>query len=876
MPVSREQSRTRGEIRLRTKDQSQMTETLSLIIDDTSIEAPQGISILEAADRAGIYIPRLCSHPDLPPAAGLLPVESIYRGDQHFTNQVQDREFEGCRICLVRIDGREEFARACNTPVEHGMVVHTDTPELRAQRRENLAPFLARHPHACLTCAQRDGCSRTQCSTNVPETERCCLLLGDCELQRLADYVGISEDIPRYVPAGYPLLDLDPLFTRDYNLCIGCLRCVRACSELRGVHALGFVFDSDGNGIVGPVSPSLGSSACRFCTACVEVCPTGALMDKRPDSSAVHYRPDERQAALVPCRATCPAQTDVPRYVHLIGEGRFAQAAAVVRERAPFPNTLGHVCFHPCEDACRRREVTDPISIAALKRCAVGLDDGLWRQRSQPDPATGRRVAVIGAGPAGLTAAHYLSLKGHGVTVFEARPSAGGMLRHGVPPFRLPRHALERDLHDILSSGISLQTSTRIGTDLAFDELRDRYDAVVLAVGLQVSRRLDLPAVDLDGVYWGLEFLRAAVADNRPSVGQRVVVVGGGGVAMDAALTAHRLGATEIRVACLETREEMPAYEREVALALEEGTLLCASWGPARILGNNHVTGVELVRCASAFDAAGTFAPTFDESITTTLECDTIILAVGQTADLALLDSRQLRPDPDTCASAWPDVFVAGDIAGGDMSVVHAIAPGRRAAEAADRYLGGDGAVLRELVEPETVSPYLGRAEDFAGLRRATMPTLSLEERFAGASPDRTRGSALVELGLSQEAAQAEASRCLRCDLRLELRDNPHPPEAWLPFDTRHVAEVPAIEGVYQLLGATKEVFCITGTMNLRDDLQQRLSSDNEASFFVWEADPLYTKRESELIQRFLHQHGHLPGAGGELDDLYDDMDDLF
>lgn len=847
--------------------------TVTLSIDDTHVEAPKGSTVLAAADSAEIYIPRLCSHPDLPTAVGMLPVEFVYRGEQRFDGNGQGESFEGCQLCLVEIGGAADFVQACNTRVEAGMVVHTNTPELQARRRDKLASVLARHPHACLTCAQREGCSRTQCSANVPEAERCCSLLGNCELQRFAEYVGIREDIPRYVPTGYPVLERDPLFVRDNNLCIGCLRCVRACRELRGVEALGFVYvpDADSAGgdrvIVGAIAPTLERAACRFCTACVEVCPTGALMDRRLDGTVGRYKLSQRDAALVPCRATCPARTDVPRYVRLVGQGRYAEAAAVIRERAPFPAVLGHVCFHPCEDVCRRGEVNAAVSIAAIKRCAGERDDRRWRERSQPEPPTGKQIAIVGAGPAGLTAAYYLALKGNSVTIFEAQDEPGGMLRYGIPEFRLPRAVLRREVSDILGHGITLRAGVFVGRDLDFEELRRDFDAAVLTVGLQLSRKLELPGAELDGVLWGLEFLRTVNSDQRPTIGPRVVVIGGGGVAIDVGLTARRLGAFEVQIACLETRDEMPAYEREVALALEEGVVLHTSWGPKRILGNGRVAGIELVRCSSVFDAAGYFRPTFDEAVAMSLDADTVILAVGQVPDLAFLNGARLGSDSEKAATALPGVFAAGDMTGGDMSVVHAITSGRRAAEAVHQYLGGAGVVERSLVPLEEPVPWLGRVEGFAELPRARMSTLPLAERD---------NSAVVELGLSEETALAESARCLQCDLRLQLGANPHPPESCLHFDAEQVSTVPAIEGVYQLLSVTKEVFHIAGTMNLRRDLEEQLVTNENACFFTWEADPMYTKRESELIQQFLQQHGHLPGAGDELDDLYDDLDDLF
>jgi len=280
-------------------------ETISIIINGTKVEAEKGTTILEASQNAGIYIPSLCAHPDLPPLVGLKPNEEIFQGDSKFKN-TDSQEHQGCKLCVVKIEETEGLATSCSTIVEEGMIISTDSPEIQILRREKLMNILSKHPHACLMCAQREGCPREPCSPNVPVEERCCPILGRCELQKVAEYIGIREDTPRYRPQGRAIIEDEPLFIRNYELCIGCTRCVRVCRDVRGVEALGFVY-SNGETIVGSLAPSLKESGCKFCGSCVEVCPTGALTDKD-----IFWA--EREKLLVPCRDTCPLGIDVPRY----------------------------------------------------------------------------------------------------------------------------------------------------------------------------------------------------------------------------------------------------------------------------------------------------------------------------------------------------------------------------------------------------------------------------------------------------------------------------------------------------------------------------------------------------------------------------------
>ncbi len=836
---------------------------VTLTINDIEVTVPDGTTVLDAARAADVYIPTLCSHPGLPTSKGLRPKDFVYRGDDKTTSETQE-EYEGCRICIVEVVGVDEYVTSCNTLATDGMVVLTETPEIQRERRKHLFPYLEHHPHACLTCAQKEGCSRTQCSANVPEDERCCPKLGVCELEKIVDYVGLPEGLPKYVSRGLPVLDREPLFVRDYNLCIGCTRCVRACQELRGIEAIGFVHE-DGKIVIGTtVGPTLAESACKFCTACVEVCPTGALTDKEEVTAA------NKEELLVPCVAACPANIDVPRYIRLIAEGRYGDAEAVIREKVPFPGVLGRICFHPCEDVCRRGEVNEPMAICGLKRFAADRDADLWRDNLTLGAATGKRVAIVGSGPAGLTAGYYLRLLGHAVTVFEAEAEPGGMLRWGIPGYRLPSQVLDRDIADILSLGLELRTNISIGDDVTLDELRKEYDAVFLAVGAQLARRIPVEGSNLDGVLWGMDFLRDVRQGAEVNVADRVLVIGGGGVAMDVAMTALRLGAKEVRAASLECREEMPANEWEIEEAVEEGVILSPSWGPKRIVADSgKVKGVELVCCTCVFDEQGRFNPAFDESVTTAIDTDMVILAVGQATDLSLLedsgigsDTGLIKVNEDTLETDMKGIFAGGEVVSGPSQVIEAIRMGRQAAMSIDKYLGGAGNIDQPLLPPEEIDPWLGREEGFSELARATMPSLPLEERHDS--------FAEVHLGYDERMARQEASRCLRCDYRLHIEAPVLPPEKWLELTTEVVATVPELAGVYQLLDAEKKVLAIKGVINMRAALEDEAHSNDEACFFTFEEDEMYTKRESELLQQYLQRFGELPGGGmDELDDLF-------
>lgn len=466
----------------------------------------------------------------------------------------------------------------------------------------------------------------------------------------------------------------------------------------------------------------------------------------------------KRKTLLPPCTEDCPAGIDVPRYIRHIQSGDFEGALEVIREKIPFPAVCGYACVHPCETRCARIQFEEPVAIRLLKRAAYEYSTRGGPVSSGAAP-TGKTTAVIGSGPCGLTAAYYLALLGHSVEVFDREPRAGGMLRYGIPGYRLPEEALDDDLRSIWAVGVRF----RGGRTIRVSDLTGKYDAVLIASGNQMSKRLAIEGADLRGVLWGLEFLRSAKKGEKVTVKGKVCVIGGGSVAIDAALTAGRLGAEDVRLICLEERDRIPAHPWEISDALEEGIVIENRWGPTVIHGRGGtVAGITCIRCVSPFDEHGRFSPRYDPSVQRYFSADTVIFAIGQTADAAFVDitgveTREgglINVDADLVTGAR-GVFAAGEAVTGPSSVIDAVAHGRKAALSIDKFLGGQGnidtkgeeAILLEIHEP---SP--------RGTARHKSGTIGLIERITGFAP--------VERGYTRETAVQEALRCLACDVR--------------------------------------------------------------------------------------------------------------
>jgi NADPH-dependent glutamate synthase beta subunit-like oxidoreductase len=355
--------------------------------------------------------------------------------------------------------------------------------------------------------------------------------------------------------------------------------------------------------------------------------------------------------------------------------------------------------------------------------------------------------------------------------VFEEKSKPGGMMRYGIPAYRLPEDILDQEIDQVLALGIELKTNRALGRDFTLDQLQaDGFDALFLSLGLSASRKIDIEGADLNGVLWGIDFLKAAKEEPAPAVEEKVMVIGGGNVAVDVALTALRLGAREVSLACLEKREEMPANPWEIEMALEEGIKIIPSWGPHKILGENgRISGVELVQCTSVFDSQGYFCPLFGET-RENLAADQVILAVGQTSDLSFKEGNVfpnrekglIATNPETLQTNLPGVFSGGDIVKGPGTVIEAIASGRKAASVIDQFLGGDGNIEETFEAAQGPLDYAGKRErGFADELREEVPVLSLEQRFPG-FPE-------VELCFSKGQALKEAARCLQCDLEILL-----------------------------------------------------------------------------------------------------------
>jgi NADPH-dependent glutamate synthase beta subunit-like oxidoreductase/Pyruvate/2-oxoacid:ferredoxin oxidoreductase delta subunit len=822
-------------------------------IDGKKIEAPEGSSILNAATAAGLYIPALCAHPDLPPAQ--------QRG-------CGDKGDGGCNLCLVDIEGLPGPAKACSQPVRAGMAVRTDSPEIKRLRQDNLAKILGTHPHVCLTCPSREGCSRSQCSYGNPPETRCCSIFSSCELRKVSDYIGIPNATPPYKPVELPIIKDEPFFDRDYNLCIDCRRCLVACNDVRGVGCLEVKEISTAQGIrryVGTIAPTLLESGCKFCQACVTVCPTGALTDRTLDLARV-------EASQVPCTAACPAGIDVPRYVQLAAEGKYGEAIAVVREKLPFPGIVGRACFAMCESACRRGNLDDPLSIRSLKRIAADNDTGLWRTHSKQLPPTGHKAAVIGAGPAGLTVAYYLAKKGHQVTIFDAQPAAGGMARYGIPSYRVPVAVIDNEVAEVEKLGVEFRYNSPVeNVDKLFAE---GYTTIFIGIGCQGGDRLGIPGDDLPGVVDSPTYLKAVTMGlvNTPDgiqTGKKVAVIGGGNVATDNARSSRRMGAS-VDMVYRRTREEMPARGEEFDGCVEEGVNIRYLLAPKQIRAGSNGHRLDITYAEMKLgepDASGRRRPV-ETGVEITEGVDLVIAAIGQFPrqfdgfGVTVDKKGRITVREDSLLSSRPGVYAGGDCVLGPSTLIESIAQGRMAAAAMDKQMGGDGDIEETLFHDAwETSPWLGK--DGAFNQRQRIHPIMLE-------PAQRGGWDEVELGFDDARARNEAARCFKCNLAPRIASSVLPPESWLEFSAEGIVGVTTESGVFQLLDADKNVLTIKGVENLAAGLSEQLEKGGDARYFVFEEAALFTSRESQLIQAYLQQYGKMPGGGSdELDDLF-------
>jgi formate dehydrogenase beta subunit len=508
-----------------------------------------------------------------------------------------------------------------------------------------------------------------------------------------------------------------------------------------------------------------------------------------------------------PCKWACPVHTEAGKYVTLVAEGRYREAYAVARRPNPLASICGRICAAPCESVCRRGELDAPIAIRAMKRFVTerfGVESMLdlsvlseiygHRTRRHPE-----KVAVIGSGPAGLACAHDLALLGYPVTIFEAAPVPGGMLRLGVPEYRLPRALIQLEINAILSLGVELRANTRLGPGLTLSDLKAQgFAAIFLAVGAMQSRDLAIPGMDMDGVLKGIDYLLNVNLGYKVEMGRRVVVIGGGNVALDVARTAARsgeaanlernlsvvqaldvarsavrFGARDVLVCSLESEIEMPASREEVDEAEREGIRFQHRVGPKRLVGENGVvTGVELLTASRVFDENGRFAPQLVEGSERVVPTDTVIVSIGQTGDLSFLtpedgvSNRQGRIviDPDTLATTAPGIYAGGDAAFGPRIAINAVADGKKAALSIDEHLRGRPRLSEEILVEIDVSHRYERTLDYEGIPRQQPPTRPLSRRI---------GIAEVEECFGEREARLEGTRCLHCWTNTIFEESP-------------------------------------------------------------------------------------------------------
>ena len=488
-------------------------------------------------------------------------------------------------------------------------------------------------------------------------------------------------------------------------------------------------------------------------------------------AQAIPNKPNILKLGHSPCKMKCPANINVQGYIQLIKKKEYLKAVNLIRERNPFAAICGRVCPAPCETACTRSKVDSPLAIRQLKRFASDQEiklykSGMLKLPEQKNPSLdAKKIAIIGGGPAGLTAAGDLADKGFAVTIYESRDCAGGMLYCGIPRYRLPKDILDYEVELIKRKGVKIVLNCTVGQDKTFSDLKKESDAVFISAGAHVSRKLGISGEDKQGVNYGVEFLRQASSEtDKPLVKENVVVIGGGNVAVDVARTALRLSAKKVELVSLERRNEMPAYKEEIEATLAEGIVLRNGWGPRQIFGNGSVVGIELKQCTNVFDSNGKFKPSYDENNIVKINTDQVIVAIGQMVDGDLtkhigidIERGCFKINPLTLETPAAGIFAGGDNASGPGSVIEAVAAGKRAAESIARYLNNEDMLPNRFEHslkpfPEELLP---SEKNVAKKKRASADELNVEDRVNNFNE--------IEYSFSENEAISEAERCLNC-----------------------------------------------------------------------------------------------------------------
>ena len=614
------------------------------------------------------------------------------------------KPYGGCRLCVVEVTAgpRTSLTASCAYPVAEGIKVSTDTERVMKVRRLVIDLLWSRSPDLPI-------------------------------LRSIAQELGVTAP-------SFPLGDSE---------CILCDLCTRVCSELENLSVIGMV----GRGSKREVLTPFGELAdvCQECGACGFVCPTAWI-----------HKVAKIQA---PCTLTCPAGINVQGYVQLVNQGKDKEAVKLIMERLPLPGTLGRICPHPCEEECRRQIVDEPVAICNLKRFAADQVDlkELGLEKAAPRP---EKVAIVGGGPAGLSCAYHLARAGYKPTIFEALPVLGGMLKVGIPDYRLPHAVLQGEIDNILSLGVEVKYNTAMGRDFTLESLKeDGFQAVFLAIGCHVGMKLGIPGEEAEGVMQGVDFLRKYTLKEPFTLGKRVAVIGGGNVAIDVSCSALRLG-SKVTIVYRRSREEMPAFEHEVEQAMCEGVEPLYLTAPVSVKtgADGKVTGLECQKMELGEpDKSGRRRPVPVEGSNFVLDVDMIIPAIGQRANTSIFEGTGLEitkwstieVDEITFETNLPGVFAAGDVQTGPWIAVGAIGDGEKVAVSIDRYLRRldqkEGRIKKRKRHhrPKTF-PVGGVVHP-----RAEMPTLPPE--YTCSCFDE------IATGFTQETARAEATRCLNC-----------------------------------------------------------------------------------------------------------------